>query len=134
MNDNLGRRLCSQVNTNKAANGSLINPRGRLNPNFGVLRVWENTASSSYHGLQVSVYLTAFGRHLGFPKSQLEQLAQIGLLLDIGKIKLPRWLLEKQGRLTAEEYEEAKRHVAHGIAILSETPNVDPEVLLVPIA
>jgi hypothetical protein len=46
--DNLGRRLCSQVNTQ-------INPRGRLNPNFGVLRVWENTASSSYHSLQVSV-------------------------------------------------------------------------------
>ena len=41
------------------------------------------------HGLQVSVYLTAFGRHLGFPKAQLSQLAQIGLLLDIGKIKLP---------------------------------------------
>ncbi len=55
VNDNLGRRLCSQVNTNKAANGSLINPRGSLNPNFGALRVWENTARSSYHGLQVSV-------------------------------------------------------------------------------
>src|SRR5260221_349293 len=80
-------------------------------------------------GLQVSVYLASFGRHVGFPKAQLSQLAQIGLLLDIGKIKLPRWLLEKQGRLTAEEYEEAKRHVAHGIAILSETPNADPEVL-----
>jgi hypothetical protein len=53
--DNLGRRLCSQVNTGKADNGLQINPRGRLNPNFGTLRVWENTASSSYHGLQVSV-------------------------------------------------------------------------------
>ena len=53
--DNLGRRLCSQVNTSTAGNGLRINPLGRLNPNFGALRVWENTASSSYHSLQVSV-------------------------------------------------------------------------------
>lgn len=53
--DNLGRRLCSQINTNQAANGLKINPQGRLNPNFGRLRVWENTASSIYHAMQVSV-------------------------------------------------------------------------------
>jgi hypothetical protein len=53
--DNLGRRLCSQINTSTAGNGLQINPLGRLNPNFGALRVWENTASSSYHSLQVSV-------------------------------------------------------------------------------
>ncbi len=94
-----------------------------------IARLREEDISTYGHGLQVCVYLASFGRHIGFPKAQLSHLAQIGLLLDIGKIKLPRYLLEKQGRLTAEEYEEAKRHVAHGIAILSETPNVDPEVL-----
>ena len=94
-----------------------------------VARLREEDISTYGHGLQVSVYLTAFGRHLGFPKPQLEQLAQIGLLLDIGKIKLPRYLMEKQGRLTAEEYEEAKRHVQHGIDILSESGNMDREIL-----
>ena len=94
-----------------------------------VARLREEDISTYGHGLQVSVYLTAFGRHLGFPKPQLEQLAQIGLLLDIGKIKLPRYLLEKQGRLTAEEYEEAKRHVQHGIDILSATANIDAEII-----
>ena len=94
-----------------------------------IARLREEDISTYGHGLQVSVYLTAFGRHLGFPKPQLEQLAQIGLLLDIGKIKLPRYLLEKQGRLTAEEYEEAKRHVQHGIDILRETANIAPEVI-----
>src|SRR5207245_11054810 len=52
--DNLGRSLCSQVNTSTAGNSLQINPLGRLNPNFGALRVWENTASSNYHSLQVS--------------------------------------------------------------------------------
>ena len=94
-----------------------------------IARLREEDIATYGHGLQVSVYLTAFGRHLGFPKTQLAQLAQIGLLLDIGKIKLPRYLLEKQGRYTAEEYEEAKRHVEHGIEILTHTKNIDPEVM-----
>jgi len=94
-----------------------------------IARLRQEDIATYGHGLQVSVYITSFGRHLGFPKAQLSQLAQIGLLLDIGKIKLPRYLLEKQGRYTTEEYEEAKRHVQHGIEILSQTENIDPELI-----
>ncbi len=53
--DNFGRRLCSQINSNTALNGLEINPLGVLNPNYGRLRVWENAASSIYHGMQISV-------------------------------------------------------------------------------
>jgi len=53
--DTFGRKLCSQVNTNMDANGFVINPVGRLNPNHGFLRVWENAGNSIYHGLQLSV-------------------------------------------------------------------------------
>ncbi len=53
--DNFGRKLCSQVNTTKASNGEEINPTGQLNPNYGRLRVWQNSASSIYHSMQVSV-------------------------------------------------------------------------------
>jgi hypothetical protein len=53
--DTFGRKLCSQVNTNKDANGFEINPVGRLNPNQGFLRVWENAGNSIYHGLQLAV-------------------------------------------------------------------------------
>jgi hypothetical protein len=53
--DNFSRRLCSQINTNAAANGLAINPLGTLNPNYGRLRVWENAASSIYNAMQISV-------------------------------------------------------------------------------
>ena len=53
--DTFGRKLCSQVNTSEDANGFVINPVGRLNPNQGSLRVWENAGNSIYHGLQLSV-------------------------------------------------------------------------------
>ncbi len=94
-----------------------------------VARLREQDIATYGHGLQVSVYLTSFGRHIGFPKPQLAQLAQIGLLLDIGKIRLPKALLEKQGRLTPEEFEEAKTHVARGLEILAQTPNFSREML-----
>ena len=94
-----------------------------------VARLREQDITTYGHGLQVSVYLTSFGRHLGFPRGQLSHLAQVGLLLDIGKIRLPRELLEKQGRLTDEEFEAAKAHVAHGLEILKETPNFAPDVI-----
>src|SRR5205823_14341284 len=40
------------------------------------------------HGVKVAVYLMSFARHLGFPPSELVQMAIIGLLLDVGKIYL----------------------------------------------
>ena len=94
-----------------------------------VARLREQDASTYGHGLQVSVYLTSFGRHLGFPKEQLAMLAQIGLLLDIGKIRLPKELLEKQGKLSEDEFAIAKKHVDHSLDILAMTPNFDEQVL-----
>ncbi|HZZ94490.1 MAG TPA: HD-GYP domain-containing protein [Usitatibacter sp.] len=94
-----------------------------------VARLREQDIGAYGHGLQVSVYLTAFGRHLGFPRSLLASLAQVGLLLDVGKIRLPRQLLDKQGRLAPEEFDQVKAHVQHSLDILSETPNFDAEVL-----
>jgi putative nucleotidyltransferase with HDIG domain len=93
-----------------------------------VARLREQDITTYGHGLQVSVYITSFARHLGFPKPQLSLLAQVGLLLDIGKIRLPRELLEKQGRLSDEEFESAKAHVAHGLEILAES-SFAPEVI-----
>ena len=94
-----------------------------------VARLREQDLTTYGHGLQVAVYLVAFGRHLGFPRAELSQLGTIGLLLDIGKIKLPKALLEKQARLTPEEFESVKGHVALGLEILSATPNWPPEVI-----
>ncbi|MEO7743589.1 MAG: HD-GYP domain-containing protein [Usitatibacter sp.] len=94
-----------------------------------VAKLREQDIGAYGHGLQVSVYLTSFGRHLGFPRGQLAQLAQVGLLLDIGKIRLPTELLQKQGRLTDAEFESAKAHVRHGKEILQESPNFPRDIL-----
>ena len=94
-----------------------------------VARMREKDLNIYSHGISVAVSLVAFGRHLGYAKTQLTHLGMLGLLLDVGKIKLPRELLEKNERLTADEFEQIKEHVDLGLAILRDTPNVHPDVL-----
>lgn len=94
-----------------------------------VMRLREQDSITYGHGLYASVYLLALGRHLGFPKAQLSQLGTIGLLLDIGKIKLPRELLEKAGSLSTEEYDTIKTHVQLGVDMLTQSGGLDRDIL-----
>jgi len=56
--------------------------------------------------------------HLGLPASEVELIRLATPLHDIGKIAIPDRILLKPGKLTVEEYEEVKRHVATGASIL----------------
>ncbi len=93
-----------------------------------VARMREQSTVAYDHGLSVAINLVAFGRHLGFPKEQLAHLGVMGLLLDIGKIRIPRELLEKNTSLTPDEFKEMKRHVIYSMEILAQTANVNPDV------
>jgi HD-GYP domain-containing protein (c-di-GMP phosphodiesterase class II) len=94
-----------------------------------VARLREQSTLAYDHGLSVAINLVAFGRHLGFPKEQLSHLGVMGLMLDIGKLRLPKDLLEKNTRLTPEEFAEMKRHVDYSMDILYQTAGVNPDVL-----
>jgi HD-GYP domain-containing protein (c-di-GMP phosphodiesterase class II) len=76
------------------------------------------------HAIDVSIYMITFGRFLQLEQSQIEFLAYVGLLQDIGKVRLPRDLLEKRGRLSMEEFEQAKLHVRYTEEILRATPGL----------
>jgi len=101
------------------------------NPNalMLIMRLRQQDNVSYGYGLQTAVYLIALGRHIGLPKDFLERLGITGLLLDIGNIKLPSELLQKNERLTLEEFEIIKSHVHLGLEILKETPNLHTDIL-----
>lgn len=81
------------------------------------------------HGIDVAIYLLAFGRHLGYPKDKMRILGISGLMQDIGKLRVKEELLAKSGKLTQAEFEEMKYHVNHSIDILRETKDIPREVL-----
>ncbi len=93
-----------------------------------VARIRAEDAVTYTHGVKVAVYLLQMGRHLGFPPEHLANLGALGLLLDLGKIKVDRDLLLKTGRLTPEEFLQVKRHVELGIAALDESGTLSGDV------
>ncbi len=80
------------------------------------------------HSLDVSIYMVVFGRFLQLPREDIELLGLLGLLQDVGKVKLPNTLIDKKGPLTREEFELAKTHVTHTVEQLRETPDLPPEL------
>jgi cyclic di-GMP phosphodiesterase len=76
------------------------------------------------HALDVSIYMITFGRFLELEPRQIEFLGYLGLLQDVGKLRLPKELLEKRGRLNVEEFELAKLHVNYSVEILRATPGL----------
>jgi len=89
---------------------------------FSQLRAKGEYAES--HALDVSIYMITFGRFLQLEPGQIEFLGYLGLLQDVGKVRLPKDLLEKRGRLTIEEFEQAKLHVNYSVEILRSTPGL----------
>ena len=80
------------------------------------------------HSLDVSIYMAAFGRFLQLDQAQIELLAYLGMLQDIGKVRLPKTLLEKRGGLSTEEFEQAKLHVNYSVEILRATAGIPIEL------
>ena len=93
-----------------------------------VARIRSEDAATYAHGVKVAIYMLQLGRHLGFPPEQLGNLGAIGLLLDLGKIKVDRNLLLKEGKLTPPEFMRIKSHVELGLEALTDSGQVHPDV------
>lgn len=76
------------------------------------------------HSVNVCVLALMTGITLGFERPKLFHLGMGALLHDIGKILVPKSILDKPGRLTEEEYAEVKKHPQYGLDILSKNPHV----------
>ena len=81
------------------------------------------------HAMDVAVYMITFGRFLQLPAEQISLLGYLGLMQDIGKLRVPNEILTKRERLTPGELEEAKKHVQHSADILRETSGLPPQLV-----
>ncbi|MBQ8108609.1 MAG: HD-GYP domain-containing protein [Clostridia bacterium] len=71
------------------------------------------------HSLRVAEYSRRIAKQLGKSEEECNQIYYAGLLHDVGKIGIKYSLLNKQGKLTNEEYEAVKQHAVIGKQILS---------------
>lgn len=78
--------------------------------------------------MDTSILMITFGRFLQFPKERLEVLGLAGMLLDVGKTKLPDTVLKKEELLSKDEYEIVKAHVMHSVELVRGASGLPPGV------
>src|SRR6476661_1306504 len=74
--------------------------------------------------MDTSILMITFGRFLQFPKDRLEVLGLAGMLLDVGKTKLPDSVLRKKDLLSPEEYELVKAHVMYSVELVRSATGI----------
>ena len=80
----------------------------------------ESDRYTAGHSRAVATYSKDIAEKLGLSPDDVERTYLSGLVHDIGKIGLPATLLNKEGRLTLEEFREMERHSEIGERILSK--------------
>ncbi len=91
----------------------------------------KHTDNYSYnHALNVSITLMALANFMSLPKKQVKDLGLAGLLQDIGKVKIPIELLQKEEQITEEEFDLLKKHVDYALELLEVTDNIPATVIL----
>lgn len=79
------------------------------------------------HSERVAAYSREIANRLGMSKEEQQEIYQMGLLHDIGKIGVLDEIINKPGKLTDEEYQAIKKHPEIGAEILktiSELPKI----------
>lgn len=74
-----------------------------------------------HHSVNVAVLATATGIQMRLKRSRLYELCMAAAMHDVGKVYVPKEILNKPGKLTDEEYDEIKKHSERGYDYLKTT-------------
>lgn len=80
------------------------------------------------HAIGCSIWAMSLGRQLGMTRIDIESLGLGGLLLDVGKTKLPKKLLSKKEALTKDEVKALKGHVKLSMEVVDNDKSVNIKV------
>jgi HD-GYP domain-containing protein (c-di-GMP phosphodiesterase class II) len=76
------------------------------------------------HSLNVSIYASQLAIENGLTLKKIEEIGLGAMLHDIGKLFIPKEILNKPGKLTNEEYEVVKTHTVLGFDLLRKTQEI----------
>lgn len=103
-----------------------------LNDHCAVESLMKITAHDYYthtHSVNVSIYTLSLGAFLGIRGDDLEVLGMAAILHDLGKSKIAYEIINKNGKLTDDEFIQMKRHPALGHEIALKLGIKDERVL-----
>jgi putative nucleotidyltransferase with HDIG domain len=120
----------------KASGGDAIRVAGRLPVRSGDARTFDvfqglifavdtKDRYTKRHSEDVARYASFLARQLELDEETIRTIRVAGLLHDVGKIGIPDDILRKPGKLTSDEYDVVKQHVALGDLIVRDLPNIE---------
>jgi len=100
------------------------------NPNALAWTVFSRKRSSENYNRSVgtAIWCLMFGRHLGFDREMLEDLAMGGMLLDVGNSMLPRSIATTSGAISGAQKQQLRQHVEFGAGILAGSQGITQPV------
>jgi len=81
------------------------------------------------HAMSCAVLAVATGRHIGLPKTMLNDLALGAALFDLGRARLSHELLAKPRVLSEEEMDEIRKHVDYSLEIVLKSGHLAPDAM-----
>jgi len=78
------------------------------------------------HSRKVNTYAVALAEAIKLSPEEVSRVSTAALLHDIGKIGIPDKVLNKKGKLSAEDWEAIKAHPRLGANIVGNIPNLVP--------
>ena len=85
-----------------------------------MLKVTSHDYYTYTHSVNVSTYALGFGEYLNLSEENLKVIGMAGVMHDVGKRKIPSEIINKNGKLTNEEFDLMKSHPTFGVEILKE--------------
>jgi putative nucleotidyltransferase with HDIG domain len=80
------------------------------------------------HCINTAFYAMLISKWMGLSMYETKLAIEAGLLHDIGKVRIPKEVLNKKGKLTQEEYELVKKHTIFGFDLIKDVIDIKPEV------
>lgn len=100
-----------------------------VNDLFRHMRLMKNKDEYLYtHSINVALLAILIGRWMKCDQTTIKEIGMAGVLHDIGKVFIDNKILNKPGKLTAEEYQIVKSHTTLGYNLLSQDKQVSEEV------
>ena len=96
-----------------------------------VMALAESDGDTYRHSLEVAATASAVGERLGLGPAQLVEVELAALLHDVGKLRLPRDLLDKPGSLSVEERGLIRMHPEWGAEMVARIPGLEAVALIV---
>lgn len=100
---------------------------GDVNKSLYDIKTYDNY--TYMHSLDTCIMTSFLGLSSNFKESELKELGVGAVLHDVGKTKVPSKILNKNGKLTEEEFDEIKKHTIYGGEIVRKNISIPYSVI-----